>query len=45
MASEGSKRRVSEGRDSKEWRELFYEALYDKKHPLESIVVGVQSTV
>ena len=42
VASKGLKRKVSEKSDSEEWRELFYEALYDKKHPLESVVVRVQ---
>ena len=43
VASGGLKMRVSERSDSEEWRELFYEALYDKKHPLESVVVRVEN--
>ena len=42
VANKELKRRVSERSGSEEWRELFYEALYDKKHPLESVVVRVQ---
>ena len=44
VASRGLETRVLETRrsdrsDSEEWRGLFYEALYNKRHPLESIMV------
>jgi len=39
VASMGLETRGSERSDSEEWRGLFYEALYNKRHPLERIMV------
>ena len=38
--TEGSRTAESEGNPPEEWRELFYEALYDNKHWLERVLVG-----
>ena len=38
--TEGGRTTETEGNPLEEWRELFYEALYDNKHWLERVLVG-----